>query len=436
MSQAVKVPVGQKRLTNIAVVRLKKGGYRFEIACYKNKVLDWRSGNEKDLDEVLQTMQIFVQGGVGKGIAAKEKELLIVFGTTDEKAICLEILAKGELQVSDKERKQDYDNVFKDVASVLVDKCVNPHTQRPYTLTMLERALRDVHFNVDLKKSAKQQALEALSLLQAQFPIERARMRLRLAVPAEHTEALQRCLDAHDAFLEGNDSSGGTITMVVQVEPGAFRELHTFMQATTQGLGRLEVLSLAVTAEGASAAEFAGYVAVSQPTNAAPSAAAASAAAAASSQQQQQQSPGSSGHDREGASKQQAARESRAQEVSNGSQHGSSTGEQHPPSHDHSRANARSDAKPGSSQVLGQPVASKAAATAAVYPKGSIEGLPEAHASRKERFAELDTLQAGWQVELRNKGDTVEAVFYAPNGEKVGAFANARRMALAAHKLL
>lgn len=65
------------------------------------------------------------------------------------------------------------------------------------------------------------------------------------------------------------------------------------MQATTQGQGRLEVLSLAVTAEGASAEEFAGYVAVSQPTNAAPSAAAASS-------HQQQQSSGSSGHDREG----------------------------------------------------------------------------------------------------------------------------------------
>jgi hypothetical protein len=37
-------PAGQKRLTNIAVVRLKKQGNRFEIACYKNKVGDWRSG--------------------------------------------------------------------------------------------------------------------------------------------------------------------------------------------------------------------------------------------------------------------------------------------------------------------------------------------------------------------------------------------------------
>jgi hypothetical protein len=37
-------PTGQKRLTNIAVVRLKKNGKRFEIACYRNKVSDWRAG--------------------------------------------------------------------------------------------------------------------------------------------------------------------------------------------------------------------------------------------------------------------------------------------------------------------------------------------------------------------------------------------------------
>ncbi len=53
-----------------------------------------------------------------------------------------------------------YDALFKDVASVLVEKCVNPETNRPYTNTMLERALRDAHFAVDPKRSAKQQALE------------------------------------------------------------------------------------------------------------------------------------------------------------------------------------------------------------------------------------------------------------------------------------
>ena len=63
-------------------------------------------------------------------------------------------------QLSDKERKLEYSNLFKDVASILVDKCINPETQKPYTISMMERALRDVHFSVDPKKSAKQQALE------------------------------------------------------------------------------------------------------------------------------------------------------------------------------------------------------------------------------------------------------------------------------------
>lgn len=35
---------GQKRLTNVAVVRYKEMGKRFEVACYKNTVINWRNG--------------------------------------------------------------------------------------------------------------------------------------------------------------------------------------------------------------------------------------------------------------------------------------------------------------------------------------------------------------------------------------------------------
>lgn len=54
-----------------------------------------------------------------------------------------------------------------------------------------------------------------------------------------------------------------------------------------------------------------------------------------------------------------------------------------------------------------------------VYPRGPITGLPDAHASRRERFAELDSLQPGWQVELRSRdaGGAVDAIFYSPKGE-------------------
>ena len=55
----------------------------------------------------------------------------------------------------------------------------------------------------------------------------------------------------------------------------------------------------------------------------------------------------------------------------------------------------------------------------AVYLRGPVAGIPDEHASRRERFAELDELQPGWQVELRSRGagGTVDAVFFSPEGE-------------------
>ena len=36
-------PLNQKVLTNVAIVKLKKGGKTFELACYRNKVANWRN---------------------------------------------------------------------------------------------------------------------------------------------------------------------------------------------------------------------------------------------------------------------------------------------------------------------------------------------------------------------------------------------------------
>ena len=71
----INTPTNQKLLTNVAVVRSKKAGKRFEIACYKNKVLSWRQGVEKDLDEVLQSHTVFIN--VSKGQVSKIREFKV-----------------------------------------------------------------------------------------------------------------------------------------------------------------------------------------------------------------------------------------------------------------------------------------------------------------------------------------------------------------------
>ena len=190
MKAQLALPTGIKKLTNIAVVRLKKAGVRFEIACYKNTVVAWRDGFERDLDNVLQTTRVYTN--VSKGVFAKEEDVLRAFGTKDESAVCEIILNQGELQVSDKERKVTLENIFRDAVTVLVEKCVNPETNRPYPPGVIERALREIHFSVDPMKGAKQQALAALPKLQTVFPIERAPMRIAFAEPPPSPRAETR----------------------------------------------------------------------------------------------------------------------------------------------------------------------------------------------------------------------------------------------------
>ncbi|EFJ07134.1 hypothetical protein SELMODRAFT_161876 [Selaginella moellendorffii] len=241
MSRTLVQPVGQKRLTNVAVVRLKKHGRRFEIACYKNKVLSWRSRVEKDIDEVLQTHTVYCN--VSKGILAKSKELVEAFGTADEEKICLEILEKGELQVAGKEREVQLSSQFRDIAGIVMDKTLNPETERPFTISMIERFMREVHFAVDPNRSSKKQALELIRELQSHFPITRALMRLKLSVSTKHREKLLEGLADFQAKMESRDEADEAFIVVCRVEPGHFRACDALIR---ECCGKLDVVSMAV----------------------------------------------------------------------------------------------------------------------------------------------------------------------------------------------
>lgn len=245
MSRILVQPIGQKRLTNVAVVRLKKHGMRFEIACYKNKALSWRSGVEKDLDEVLQSQTVY--SNVSKGILAKSKDLITAFESDDQTKICLEILEKGELQIAGKERESQLSSQFRDIATIVMQKTYNHETQRPYTISMIERLMREIHFAVDPNSSSKKQALEVIHELQKQFPIKRSPMRLRLTVPEQGCSSLIEKLNAWSAKIASKDQSGSQLYIICELDPGFYRDCEALM-STLQG--RFEVLALSVHAGG------------------------------------------------------------------------------------------------------------------------------------------------------------------------------------------
>eukprot|EP00300_Choanocystis_sp_HF-7_P007282 c15198_g1_i2.p1 GENE.c15198_g1_i2~~c15198_g1_i2.p1 ORF type:complete len:186 (+),score=46.46 c15198_g1_i2:45-560(+) len=169
-------------------------------------------------------------------------------------AVCIEILDKGQLQVAEKERQHQSENLLKDIATVVADKCVNPETQRPYAVTTIEQAMKDAHFSVVPSRSAKQQALDVIRLLQQSIPIERAKMRLFVQVGVSLAQAIKDKL-ARPADSFENEDYGIMYSFEINIDPGEYRFVEDAVREVSKGQGVVDVLELAVHEEGDAALE-------------------------------------------------------------------------------------------------------------------------------------------------------------------------------------
>lgn len=202
-------------------------------------MLEYRSGAEKDLDNVLQVPTVFLS--VSKAQTAPSAELAKAFGTdTPRDEILQEILRKGEVQVGERERKDALERVEKEVLDIVSGRLVDPNTKRVYTSGMISKALdqllsasgqqqsgeangapeeqpkKPMWTGVSSNRSAKSQALDAMKALIAwqPIPVMRARMRLRVTCPVsllkQSVKAAPSTAQAKDekAPVKGNKKGG------------------------------------------------------------------------------------------------------------------------------------------------------------------------------------------------------------------------------------
>ncbi|KAL9115882.1 MAG: hypothetical protein Q9227_000250 [Pyrenula ochraceoflavens] len=133
-------PSNKISLTNVSLVRLRKGKKRYELACYKNKLLEYRQGLEESLDNVLQVPTIFLS--VQKAETAPKADLEKSFGKgKSQDDMVKEILVKGEIQVNAGERKELLERLEKEVVDMVQARVVDPGTKRVYSAGMIRKAL-------------------------------------------------------------------------------------------------------------------------------------------------------------------------------------------------------------------------------------------------------------------------------------------------------
>ncbi|KAM3176500.1 hypothetical protein ACTXT7_006371 [Hymenolepis weldensis] len=176
----------------------------------KNKSKQLILKGEPNIDEVIQTHEVFAN--VSKGQLAKKSELFQDFETEDSEEIILKLLQEGEIPVSEMERKSISESLSRDVAKIISEKCINTETNRPYTVSMVEKMMRECHINLQPNKSAKHQALKAIEKLieSGRYKIKPVMMEIMISLDPKIVEVVSPkiLLHVHHVTRQGLNSEG------------------------------------------------------------------------------------------------------------------------------------------------------------------------------------------------------------------------------------
>jgi len=153
--------------------------------------------------------------------------------------------------VGEKEREHALSNIWKEIATQVAEKCVDPNTQRPYPVGIIEKAMSEAGFSAKTGKPTKSQVLECIKLLQTNstLPIQRARMRVRVTMPSKDGKRLKEKVVELAKTVESDEWTLEEWETILVIDPGQFKVLNDLLQsdATLKGNGRVENLSTAAS---------------------------------------------------------------------------------------------------------------------------------------------------------------------------------------------
>lgn len=171
--------------------------------------------------------------------------MYVHFRTEDEKQIIQTILEHGELQLTEKERLVGQQALFRDVAKMVSERCVNPENNRAYTVTMIEKMMKDCHISLKANKSAKQHALEVIKQLRSApgFKIAPSMMEVNITIQKDSCKpVIERLLQLCNDIVQQSESSDGLYDLTAVVEPEKYGSIETLLHNEIKGHYSIEIV--------------------------------------------------------------------------------------------------------------------------------------------------------------------------------------------------
>src|SRR5712691_4331995 len=127
-------------------VRLVAEGEHFEILVNPDPALNFKLGKQIEPSQVIAVDEVFSDST--KGLRVGTEKLKKFLGTDDPGKAAVEVLRRGELQLTQEQRKKILEDKSRSIVVLISKNCVDPRTSLPHPPIRIEQAMQEARISI------------------------------------------------------------------------------------------------------------------------------------------------------------------------------------------------------------------------------------------------------------------------------------------------
>ncbi len=220
------------------LARLQVNDKHYEIYVDCEKAMLIKEGKSNDIDSALLVDKIFKDIKKGEVAGNLDKQ----FGTDDVRKIALEIIKKGDVQLSAAFRQKQTEMLKNRVIDSIASMAIDVTTNLPIPRKRIELAMGQIHHNFDVGKPEKEQVDDVLQKLKKVLPIKLGEFSYSVDIPIQYGNDAMLCLKRL-ADIKSSIRNDNSLTVDFSVKAGNEAELLNKLKSITHGSAAIKRLT-------------------------------------------------------------------------------------------------------------------------------------------------------------------------------------------------
>lgn len=226
--------------SKFTTVRLTIDGEHYEILVNPDAALSYKQGRNVEPSSVIVADEVYSEAS--KGLRANGEKLKLHFGTDDHAKAALEVLRRGELNLTQDQRKRLTEEKRKAVIAIISKNFVDPKTMLPHPPVRVEQAMQEARVTIDPFQEANEQTKEVIEKLRSIIPLRSEKVKLQVRVSAQYSGQTIGILKNFGEIKKEDWGADGTLSAIVEIPAGGQPGLLDRLGSTTKGAAQVTVV--------------------------------------------------------------------------------------------------------------------------------------------------------------------------------------------------